>query len=113
MIESLINSEQAELTQASNFGSPVVLSTRMRLARNLITAPFPERANLSQRGDVMSKCTRQIATLPCMKNGVFFDIVELSDLEKQVLVERHLISRELCKSERGSCLLYTSPSPRD
>jgi protein arginine kinase len=50
----------------------------------------------------MTRCADQIADLPQMKNGAFFDISELSDLEKQVLVERHLISRELCESESGS-----------
>lgn len=102
MIESILNSDQAELTQGSKKSSPVVLSTRVRLARNLTSAPFPERASLTQRRDVMTKCSGQIAQLPMMKKGLFFDIVDLTDLEKQVLVERHLISRELCDIESGS-----------
>ena len=32
----------------------------------------------------------------------FFDVAELSELERQVLLERHLISRELCDSQSGS-----------
>jgi protein arginine kinase len=102
MIESLIKSDSAELTQSAKKGSPVVLSTRVRLARNLVGTPFPERASSSQRSDVLTKCADQIANLLQMKHGSFFDISELSDLEKQVLVERHLISRELCESESGS-----------
>ena len=35
MIESLINNDRAELTQNANKAAPVVLSTRIRLARNL------------------------------------------------------------------------------
>ena len=102
MIEALLKSDQAELTQGSKKGSPVVLSTRVRLARNLTSAPFPERASLTQKRDVMTKCTGKIASLPLMKKGLFFEIADLSDLEKQVLVERHLISRELCDVESGS-----------
>lgn len=102
MIESLINSSQAELTQSTKKGSPVVLSTRVRLARNLVDTPFPERASSAQRSDVLTKCAKQIADLTQMKHGSFFDISDLSDLEKQVLVERHLISRELCEAEAGS-----------
>lgn len=102
MIESLINSDHAELTQGTKKGSPVVLSTRVRLARNLVGIPFPERASSAQRSDVMTKCAEQIADLPEMKKGAFFDIADLTDLEKQVLVERHLISRELCEAESGS-----------
>lgn len=102
MIESLIKSDNAELTQSTKKGSPVVLSTRVRLARNLVGTPFPERASSSQRSDVLTRCAEQIGELPQMKHGAFFDVAELSDLEKQVLVERHLISRELCESESGS-----------
>jgi protein arginine kinase len=102
MIESLIKSDNAELTQSTKKGSPVVLSTRVRLARNLVDTPFPERASSSQRSAAMTKCADQIADLAQMKHGAFFDVSELSDLEKQVLVERHLISRELCEAEPGS-----------
>ena len=102
MIESLINSNKAELTQSAKNGSPVVLSTRVRLARNLVDTPFPGRASKSQRSDVLTKCVDRIAELPQMKQGLFFDTAELSELEKQVLVERHLISRELCEAESGS-----------
>lgn len=102
MIESLLRSDNAELTQSTKKGSPVVLSTRVRLARNLVGTPFPERASKSQRSDVLTKCADQIANLLQMKNGSFFDVADLSDLEKQVLVERHLISRELCESNSGS-----------
>ena len=56
MIESIINSDKAELTQNTKKGAPVVLSTRVRLARNLVDAPFPERANMAQRSDVMDRC---------------------------------------------------------
>ncbi len=102
MIESLIRSDRAELTQGAKKGSPVVLSTRVRLARNLSDIPFPGRATSAQRSDIMSRCAEHMCELKHMKNGAFFEISELSDLEKQVLVERHLISRELCESEQGS-----------
>lgn len=102
MIESLIQSSGAELTQSRKKAAPVVLSTRVRLARNLATAPFPDRANPAQRGDVLSKCKTILGALPQMEKGVFFDVQSLSDLEKQTLVERHLISRELCESEPGA-----------
>jgi len=102
MIESLIKNDRAELTQSAKKASPVVLSTRVRLARNLADAPFPERATSAQRSDILSKCAGHIGDLKAMKEGVFFDVSQLSDLEKQVLVERHLISRELCETEQGS-----------
>jgi protein arginine kinase len=102
MIESLINNDRAELIQKAKKAAPVVLSTRIRLARNLAGPPFPERADVSQRRDVLTRCADQISALPQMDKGSFFDVAELSALEKQVLVERHLISRELCDGEEGA-----------
>ena len=102
MIESLLNCENAELTHNTQKATPVVLSTRLRLARNLEGVPFPERASSAQRCDILSTCSDHLSTIKKMKHGNFFEISSLSDLEKQVLVERHLISRELCESEQGS-----------
>jgi protein arginine kinase len=102
MIESLLNCENAELTHKTQKGTPVVLSTRLRLARNLVGTPFPERASMAQRSDILSKCATHLSGLGKMTKGIFFEISNLSDLEKQVLVERHLISRELCESKQGS-----------
>ena len=102
MIESLLQSSAAELTQQRKKAVPVVLSTRIRLARNLATVPFPGRANSAQRSDVLTKCEQIIGQLPNMKGGYFFDAKSLSDLEKQTLVERHLISRELCDAALGA-----------
>jgi protein arginine kinase len=102
MIESLIKSDRAELTQSTSKGSPVVLSTRIRLARNLEGTPFPERASKAQRRAVMKQCVAHLGTLAKMDKGAFFEVSELSDLEKQVLVERHLISRELCEAKSGA-----------
>lgn len=105
MIEPLLSCENAELTHNTQKATPVVLSTRLRLARNLVGTPFPERASLTQRSDILSKCVAHFSRLSKMKKGMYFEISNLSDLEKQVLVERHLISRELCESGPG-CGVY-------
>jgi len=102
MIEPLLSCKNAELTHNTQKGTPVVLSTRLRLARNLLGTAFPERASLAQRSDILSKCSDHLAGLKKMGKGNFFEISQLSDLEKQVLVERHLISRELCESKQGA-----------
>lgn len=102
MIEPLIRASGAELTQHRKKAAPVVLSTRIRLARNLETAPFPDRATVAQRRDILSKCEQVLGEHPQMEKGFFLNIADLSDLEKQTLVERHLISRELCEAEAGA-----------
>lgn len=101
MIEAIIDGKNAELTQGSKRTAPVVLSTRIRLARNLADIPFPQRANLSQRRDVLSDCVSRIRTIEGMESGNFIELEKLSDLEKQVLLERHLISKELIEGSKG------------
>ncbi|MGB0344066.1 MAG: protein arginine kinase [Coraliomargarita sp.] len=102
MIEALLQSSAAELTQQRKKAVPVVLSTRIRLARNLATVPFPGRATSAQRRDVLAKCEQILGQVSNMRGGYFFDAKSLSDLEKQALVERHLISRELCDAAPGA-----------
>lgn len=82
--------------------TPVVLMTRLRLARNLARLPFSGWASEAQRRDILAECFPAILALPQMKRGSAFCMDELTDLEKQLLVERHLISRELCAAEVGS-----------
>lgn len=100
-VRSLLNSK-AELTHSTNSKCPVVLSTRIRFARNLEGFPFPGWAKPEVRREVAALCTEAIGQMQPMKNGVAINIEETSDLEKQVLYERHLISRELMSSKNGS-----------
>ena len=54
---------------------------------------------------LLSACLKAVGKLPEMKNGTSLTIETLEDLEKQILMERRLISRELtsCKEGAGVC----------
>jgi protein arginine kinase len=97
----------SELTDTAASKSAVVLMTRIRLARNLAGLPFPGWAKDVQRRDVLARCLQAVASLPQMKRGLAVDVDDLSELEKQILVERHLISRELCHSKGGSGIVIS------
>ncbi|MBK8475648.1 MAG: protein arginine kinase [Opitutaceae bacterium] len=95
--------ESGEGAGESILGSgPIVLMTRVRLARNLSRFPFTGWAKEAQRSDILAECIDAVRALPQMKKGTVFSMEELSDHEKQLLVERHLISRELSASKAGS-----------
>ncbi len=100
-IASLI-ATPSELTDSGSSKSAIVLMTRIRLARNLSGKPFPGWARPPQRQEVLELCREAIANVACMKRSVNVAVGELGDLEKQILVERHLISRELSGSDGGS-----------
>lgn len=100
-INSLIDTP-SELTDATSNKTAIVLMTRVRLARNLAGNPFPGWAKAAQRASVYATCREAIEATAPMKKGLSVAIAELSDLEKQILVERHLISRELSDAKAGS-----------
>jgi protein arginine kinase len=100
-INELIDSH-SELTDMSANRSAVVLMTRIRLARNLAGQPFPGWAKEAQKREIRDQVMQAVAALPQMKRGLAIPVETLDDLQKQILVERHLISRELCHSKSGS-----------
>ncbi len=100
-IASLIDSP-SELTEASGSKTAIVLMTRVRLARNVAGNPFPGWAKPAQREEILALCKEAVAATPAMKRSLSLSVDELTELEKQILVERHLISRELSGTKAGA-----------
>jgi protein arginine kinase len=74
--------------------SDIVISSRIRLARNLAQFPFLSRADDAARADIESLLRDHLDDLPVRGNLTYFDVVHLGPLDRQFLVERQLISRE-------------------
>ena len=100
-IASLIDA-QSELTDSASSKSAIVLMTRVRLARNLAGHSFPGWAKGPQRDQVLEVCRTAVTATPQMKRCFNLTVGDLSELEKQILVERHLISRELSGAKSGA-----------
>ncbi|HWX22866.1 MAG TPA: protein arginine kinase [Candidatus Binatia bacterium] len=83
----------------------IVMSSRVRLARNLKDASFPGWAKKPERIRVLELIRPAIQTLPEMKESFSESMDSLSSLDKQILVERHLISREHAAKSAGSGLV--------
>jgi protein arginine kinase len=92
----------SELTDAASSKSAIVLMTRIRLARNLAGQSFPGWAREAQRAEVLTACREALLASAPMKRSAHAAVSELTELQKQMLVERHLISRELSGSSAGS-----------
>jgi protein arginine kinase len=75
--------------------SEMVLSTRMRLARNLQSVPFTHRARDEQLQGVLMNVSAAAQRADSFGEGLLLRMNELSSLERQILVERHLVSHEL------------------
>ncbi len=80
----------------------IVLTSRIRLARNLEGASFPGWARKEDRVILMEEIKPHVESLPEMKDGFSDDLGNLDSIRKQVLVEKHLISREHAAKAGGS-----------
>lgn len=100
-IDSLLNSP-SELTDAPGGKCPVVLMTRIRLARNLADHAFPGWAREPLRQEVLGRCRDALAAAAPLKRSLNTDLASLSGLQRLVLVERHLISRELSEAKHAA-----------
>src|SRR5918996_402167 len=86
--------------------SDIVVSSRIRLARNLAAFPFTNRANHHQKAEIERLLRDRIARLNLPATLTYFPLHETPALDRQLLVERQLISRELANTEgpRGVAL---------
>jgi protein arginine kinase len=75
--------------------SDAVISTRIRLARNLAGQPFSNRASAPQKADTEARTRDAIAKLDLPYRLDYVDVTKLTPIDRQFLVERQLMSREL------------------
>src|SRR3989454_4361552 len=83
----------------------IVLSRRVRLARNVKGMPFPGWAKKPDRVKALELIRPAVEGLPQMGDSFSESMDNLTGLEKNILVERHLISREHAAKNAGSGLV--------
>lgn len=90
--------------------SDIVISTRIRIARNLANYAFPILLTDSDAEKVVEEVRKAISGPEMRAIGKFelFRGRELSDVERQVFVEKHLISPALAEEERRSAFAVLS-----
>jgi protein arginine kinase len=102
---SRIIANTGEWLSGSGPHDQIVVSSRVRLARNLRGKPFPGWARKAERVAVLEEIRSAVEGLPEMENSFSERLEDLSPLEKQVLMERHLISREHAARGAGSAVV--------
>ena len=91
-----------EAAQQHGPNDRIVMSSRVRLARNLRDASFPGWAKKPERVKILETILPAIGALPEMADSFAEAMDNLTALDKQILVERHLISREHAAKSVGS-----------
>lgn len=107
-LEEILRSSRSRWMDGSGAASDVVISTRIRLARNLEAYPFPQKLDRSQADAVIGAVSRAVEDLN--RRGTWgelrlFLLRSLSRLDRVVLVEKHLISPQHANSEDGAVVL--------
>jgi len=87
--------------------SNIVMSSRIRLARNLAQKPFPNRARKKELNEIMFLVQEAINEISYFKKSIFLKINELDNVDKQFLIERHLMSHEHASNPEGKALIVS------
>ena len=95
----------AEASKRSGPHDRIVLSSRVRLARNLKGMAFPGWAKKPERIKALETLRPAVEGLRPMAGAFSESMDNLNALDKQILVERHLISREHAAKNVGSGLV--------
>ncbi len=101
-----LSGRSGEWLRGDGADSDIVMSTRIRLARNLARFPFLGRADEAVRNEIERELRSVVADIPLGGPSTYIDVNHLDTLDRQFLVERQLISRELSdgKGARGVCI---------
>lgn len=73
----------------------IVVSSRVRLARNLQGYPFPGRASAEDRARVLETVRTALGELTTEDDIEMWEMKDLADRDRDLLLERHVVSREL------------------
>lgn len=90
--------------QSGNEGD-VVISTRIRLARNLTAFPFPASMNAEQKQEICEKVREALKA--DTEKWEYLDMSNMLRRDALAMVERHLISPEFAKALSGTGVFLT------
>ena len=86
----------------------IAVSTRVRLARNISGIPYPRKMSVTQAKELIDTVWSAFDNSPLKNELRKIEISTISDLEKKALIEKHLISPELCASKVPSVAIISN-----
>ncbi|MGD8319941.1 MAG: protein arginine kinase [Gemmatimonadota bacterium] len=102
--------------EASGEHADIVLSTRVRVARNLQGHAFGPRARVNDREAVLKQFTEASHASPTVGKGQIMELVDLGVRTRRILLERRLVSRDLLGDDesgpaRGAAVMLAPQDP--
>lgn len=109
-LEHFMKNAISEWMKVKGPQSDIVFSSRVRLARNLSRLPFPMLSTSSQAEEVVrlvEEAWKKEQNHPVLKEAELIRMRDINELEKRVLVEKHLISPMLAEESRHGAVLLS------
>jgi len=94
-----LTTRSGEWLRGSGPESDIVISSRIRLARNLADFPFVRKCTPQERTDIEQLVHSRIRKLESLSATFYVDVSKLETVDRQFLVERQLISREHAEAD--------------
>ena len=100
-LDNLLSDGRLSWFGAGGRDGDVVLSSRVRLARNLVRLPFPNRADHAQLGEICSAVDAALESVSTDTGQSFerAEIDRLTALQRAVLIEKRLISEKFAEAQ--------------
>lgn len=86
--------KQSEWLKGTGPKSNIVISSRIRLARNIEGFPFFNWAKPAEKEKILNIVTGVLEGEKSLKDALFLKMKEITEIDRQFLVERHLMSPE-------------------
>lgn len=109
-LKRFINNAVSEWMKGKGPHSDIVISSRVRIARNFGDLPFPMLATSSQASESIERVGRAFRSMEQTAELAGSELIRMDDLtslEQRVLVEKHLISPMLAKESRHGAVILS------
>jgi protein arginine kinase len=107
MFENFLKNQDSWLN-GKGPSSEIVFSSRIRLARNFADMAFPSRASAVTKETIRHTVEELYPKVKGLENSIFVAMEDLDDLDRQFLLERHLISQEHIVSPKGKGVIVSN-----
>ncbi|MGE5309180.1 MAG: protein arginine kinase [Deltaproteobacteria bacterium] len=105
MILNDLMNHTSEWLKGTGPHSDIVISSRIRFARNLDKFPFPHWANKKQSADALALVEDAASKTDALRGSTVFKLADMDSLDKQFLIERHLMSMEHAQKNNSKAVI--------
>ena len=102
---SVLLNRRAEWLNGKGPSADFVMSTRIRLARNIKGFSFLRKSMIEEKNQIIQMVEKVLASTRSVKNGtIIINMQDIDEIDRQFLMERHLISPEMVVLREGSAV---------